>query len=674
MKRLLFLALLAVPAVAQVANPSIIAVTSLPGSCSAALPMWVVISTGTVYSCQSGTPTAIGGSGSFNALTGDATSTSTGGATTVKGLEGVPFCTGFTPTNGQSLQYTTGGSPNPCYTAAAGGSGLSGMTAGQIPIAATSTTVTSSVAAPAGTIVGTSDTQTLTNKSIAASEVNSGTLAAAQLPAAASSTTSVNGTSIPASATLLTNGGALGTPASGTITNLTGTCTSCQANTVTTAFTLTTTGTSGAATYSGGTLNIPQYAGGGGGVSSFTGDGNIITNSGSTGAVTAAISGTSGGIPYFSSSSAWKSSAALAVGHVVLGGGAGATPTSDSGLDDGQTAANTLTYTGTGGIAAANFTSTGSTHGITIPAGTAASGAAGSVVYASDATNGYAEVNENNTGLSRVCTAANAATNSGCQGSGGTPSYPLTITGGVSGGVVYGSSGTQLTVSPAGTANVLMKWGGAATAPGNSTVTDSGTAVTTTATGGYVSPIFTANGTTAGFIDFPQGTTSSAVAPCNVANSICLQSPTSVTSQLRVMAGSPATGFDLWTNSSGTMTETLIPATGAGPNVQTALVTGAPTYAAGTNVTSCAQASGYTNSNTRGEITIVGGTATTGTICTVSFSGTLAAAPGLCKVSQNGGATLFSIGHGTAGTSSFTITAGITVVGATVTVDYICIP
>jgi len=41
------------------------------------------------------------------------------------------------------------------------------------------------------------------------------------LPAALSSSTSVNGTSIPASATLLTNGGALGTPSSGNGSNLT---------------------------------------------------------------------------------------------------------------------------------------------------------------------------------------------------------------------------------------------------------------------------------------------------------------------------------------------------------------------------------------------------------------------------------------------------------------------
>jgi hypothetical protein len=74
----------------------------------------------------------------------------------------------------------------------------------------------------------------------------------------------------------------------------------------------------------------------------------------------------------------------------------------------------------------------------------------------------------------------NLSTIGNAPGAGGTPAYPLTVTGAISGGVVYGSSTTQLTVSPAGTANVLMKWGGAGAAPGSSSITDNGTTVAIT--------------------------------------------------------------------------------------------------------------------------------------------------------------------------------------------------
>jgi hypothetical protein len=60
-----------------------------------------------------------GATGAITCLTGDVQAGSGTGCTsaTVVGLEGVPFCTGYTPTNGQLVQYTTGSSPNPCYTA-----------------------------------------------------------------------------------------------------------------------------------------------------------------------------------------------------------------------------------------------------------------------------------------------------------------------------------------------------------------------------------------------------------------------------------------------------------------------------------------------------------------------------------------------------------------------------
>jgi len=252
---------------------------------------------------------------------------------TVAGLKSVPFCTGFSPTAGQALAYSTSLSPNPCWTASTvsgtGANALGNYWVSSVTNAPTNAvvvgtsmstgimkvTVSGGVATPSTAVAGdfptlnqsttgnaatatttgqlnsvalstlatgplcntnatgipyaclTSDISTMFGSTTAhyvyaspsggaglpsfrllvASDIpslaylsstipgssgqyiynNSGvlgakTIAAADLPAALSSSTSVNGTSIPASQTLIYSGGSIGTPSSGIATNLTG--------------------------------------------------------------------------------------------------------------------------------------------------------------------------------------------------------------------------------------------------------------------------------------------------------------------------------------------------------------------------------------------------------------------------------------------------------------------
>jgi len=58
------------------------------------------------------------GGGGISALTSDVAAAGTGSVSaTVQGLKSVPFCTGYTPTNGQVPEFITTSSPNPCYGA-----------------------------------------------------------------------------------------------------------------------------------------------------------------------------------------------------------------------------------------------------------------------------------------------------------------------------------------------------------------------------------------------------------------------------------------------------------------------------------------------------------------------------------------------------------------------------
>lgn len=74
--------------------------------------------------------------------------------------------------------------------------------------------------------------------------------------------------------------------------------------------------------------------------------------------------------------------------------------------------------------------------------------------------------------------------------------------------------------------------------------------------------------------------------------------------------------------------------------------------------------------NLSGTYSVAGGTFTTGNLLTLVWPTTTT--PYKCWTSQNGGIATYGIGHGVATATGMTITAGISVIGVTVTIDYGC--
>jgi hypothetical protein len=97
------------------------------------------------------------------------------------------------------------------------------------------------------------------------------------------------------------------------------------------------------------TINSSGGGGGGGTVTSVGFTGGLISVATPTSTPALTVAGTSGGIPYFSSGTAWASSGALPSGDFVLGGGAGSAPTASFSIvtaaKGGTGIANTATLT-----------------------------------------------------------------------------------------------------------------------------------------------------------------------------------------------------------------------------------------------------------------------------------------------------------------------------------------
>lgn len=107
------------------------------------------------------------------------------------------------------------------------------------------------------------------------------------------------------------------------------------------------------------------------------------------------------------------------------------------------------------------------------------------------------------------------------------------------------------------------------------------------------------------------------------------------------------------------------------PLTSTAVAGTTATPTVGTNVTSCTCATAACT-NLRGTYTIVGGTATTGTICSLAWTATPTAY--VCTATMNGGASAFGIGNSVATTTGVNITAGVSVAASTFSVNYSCQP
>jgi hypothetical protein len=166
---------------------------------------------------------------------------------------------------------------------------------------------------------------------------------------------------------------------------------------------------------------------------------------------------------------------------------------------------------------------------------------------------------------------------------------------------------------------------------------------------------YTSIGSTAGFIDLPQGSTSASVAPCNVATSICIQAPASVTSYLLVLPGAQPTAGNTALNCTAANPSVCSWSTGGGGGGVSSVGTSSPLSGGSPPITSTGTISCPT--------CVTSASSLTSTAFMTGAGSQGSQTPSATATLSSGGAPTFP-GIGTFSAAGAASTPGLTVTGA----------